>query len=137
MSHTVKVELNITTIRKLPEATVGFTPFAEMRTELIHEAISSRLDAWVGETIDRIGADGDSEYEITEANVIQVLDREAFDIVEIEVIIERVAGKFAPRYELEEAVSESAEDLVKDLDGEELGESGAFAITEATVEGVQ
>jgi hypothetical protein len=131
VSHTVKVELNITTAQKLDDAS------PEMRTHLIHEAVSSRVDAWVGETIDGIGSDGESEYEITEANVIQVLDREAFDLVEIEVIIERVGGKFAPRYELEEAVSESAEDLVKDLEGEELGDSGAFAITEATVEGVQ
>jgi hypothetical protein len=131
VSHTVKVELNITTVQKLDDAS------PEMRTHLIHEVVAARVDPWVGETIDRIGADGESEYEITEVNVIQVLDREAFDLVEIEVVIERVAGKFAPRYELEDAVSESSEDLVKDLEGEELGESGAFTITEATVEGVQ
>ncbi len=131
MSHTVKVELNITTVQKLDDAS------PEMRTHLIHEAVAARVDAWAGETIDRIGADGDSEYEITEATVVQVLDRDAFDIVEIEVVIERVAGKFAPRYELEDALTESAEDLAKDLQGEELGESGAFTITEATVEEVQ
>jgi hypothetical protein len=131
MSHTVKVELNITTVQKLDDAS------PEMRTHLIHEAAASRVDAWTGETIDRIGADGDSEYEITEATVIHVLDRDAFDIVEIEVIIERVEGKFAPRYELEDGVNELAEDLAKELEGEELGESGAFTITEATVEEVR
>ena len=131
MSHTIKVELNITTVQKLDDVS------ADARIHLIHEAVAARVDSWVGDTIDRIGADSSSEYEITDATVVQVLDRDAFAIVELEVIIERVEGKFAPRAELEDGVNELATDLVDDITDESLGESGAFVITEATVEDVR
>ena len=131
MSHTIKVELNITTVQKLDDVS------ADARIYLIHEAVAARVDSWVGDTIDRIGADSSSEYEITDANVVQVLDRDAFAIVELEVIIERVEGKFASRAELEDGVNELATDLVDDITDESLGESGAFVITEATVEDVR
>ena len=131
MSHTIKVELNITTVQKLDDVS------ADARIHLIHEAVAARVDSWVGDTIDRIGADSSSEYEITDANVVQVLDRDAFAIVELEVIIERVEGKFASRAELEDGVHELATDLVDDITDEQLGESGAFVITEATVEDVR
>ena len=131
MAHTIKVELNITTIQKLDDVS------ADARIHLIHEAVAARVDSWVGDTIDRIGADSSSEYEITDATVVQVLDRDAFAIVELEVIIERVEGKFAPRAELEDGVNELATDLVDDITDESLGESGAFVITEATVEDVR
>jgi hypothetical protein len=127
MAHTIKVELNITTVQKLDDVS------ADARIHLIHEAVAARVDSWVGDTIDRIGADSSSEYEITDATVVQVLDRDAFAIVELEVIIERVEGKFAPRAELEDGVNELATDLVDDITDEPLGESGAFVITEATV----
>lgn len=131
MSHTIKVELNITTVQKLDDVS------ADARIALIHEAVAARVDSWVGDTIDRIGADSSSEYEITDANVVEVLDRESFVIVELEVIVERVEGKFAPRYELEDGVNELATDLVDDITDESLGDSGAFTITEATVEEVR
>jgi hypothetical protein len=131
MAHTIKVELNITTVQKLDDVS------ADTRIHLIHEAVAARVDSWVGDTIDRIGADSSSEYEITDATVVQVLDRDAFAIVELEVIIERVEGKFAPRAELEDGVNELATDLVDDITDESLGESGAFVITEATVEDVR
>ena len=131
MAHTIKVELNITTVQKLDDVS------ADARIHLIHEAVAARVDSWVGDTIDRIGADSSSEYEITDATVAQVLDRDAFAIVELEVIIERVEGKFASRAELEDGVHELATDLVDDITDEQLGESGAFVITEATVEDVR
>jgi hypothetical protein len=131
MAHTIKVELNITTVQKLDDVS------ADARIHLIHEAVAARVDSWVGDTIDRIGADSSSEYEITDATVVQVLDRDAFAIVELEVIIERVEGKFASRAELEDGVNELATDLVDDITDESLGESGAFVITEATVEDVR
>ncbi len=131
MSHTIKVELNITTTEN------GHNAGTESRTDLIHEAVAARVDSWVGETIDRIGADSASEYEITDATVVHVLNRESFAIVELEVVIERVEGKFAPRAELEDGVNELATDLVDDITDESLGESGAFVITEATVEDVR
>ena len=131
MAHTIKVELNITTVQKLDDVS------ADARIHLIHEAVAARVDSWVGDTIDRIGADSSSEYEITDATVVQVLDRDAFAIVELEVIIERVEGKFASRAELEDGVHELATDLVDDITDEQLGESGAFVITEATVEDVR
>ena len=131
MAHTIKVELNITTVQKLDDVS------ADARIHLIHEAVAARVDSWVGDTIDRIGAESSSEYEITDATVVQVLDRDAFAIVELEVIIERVEGKFASRAELEDGVHELATDLVDDITDEQLGESGAFVITEATVEDVR
>jgi hypothetical protein len=131
VSHTIKVELNVTTTEN------GHNDGPESRTDLIHEAVAERVDSWVGETIDRIGADSASEYEITDATVVHVLNRESFAIVELEVIIERVEGKFAPRAELEDGVNDLAADLVEDLIHNPLGQSGAFVITEATVEEVR
>lgn len=137
MAHTITVEFTITTEQKAADAQ------SEVRLDLIRDEVSDSFDRIVGDTIDGIGADGESEYEIAEANIVQVLDRDGADsetniatvAVEVEVIINRVSGKFAARYELEEAVEECATDILSELVGR--GDDDAFIITEAVMEAVR
>jgi hypothetical protein len=130
----------ITTEQKLADAQ------PESRLELIHDALADRFDRLVGDSIDGIGADAESEYEISDITVVQILDRAPFAIddatvacvdAEIEVIINRLSGKFAARYELEEAIDECATDIAADLVNQTLGDADAFIITEAEVDVVE
>jgi hypothetical protein len=140
MAHTLTVRMIITTEQKLADAQ------PESRLELIHDALADRFDRLVGDSIDGIGADAESEYEISDITVVQILDRAPFAIddatvacvdAEIEVIINRLSGKFAARYELEEAIDECATDIAADLVNQTLGDADAFIITEAEVDVVE
>jgi len=140
MAHTLKVRLIITTEQKVADAQ------SESRLDLIGDALTERFDRLVGDSIDGIGADAESEYEISEITVVQILDRTPYAIddasvacvdAEMEVIINRLSGKFAARYELEEAIDECATDIAADLINETLGDSDEFIITEVEVDGVE
>lgn len=140
MAHTLTVRMIITTEQKLADAQ------PESRLDLIHETLADRFDRLVGDSIDGIGADAESEYEISDITVVQILDRAPFAIddasvacvdAEIEVIINRLSGKFAARYELEEAIDECATDIAADLVNQTLGDADAFIITEAEVDVVE
>ncbi|NBW12952.1 MAG: hypothetical protein EBR82_33520 [Caulobacteraceae bacterium] len=140
MAHTLTVRLIITTEQKVADAQ------PESRLDLIRDAVAERFDQLIGDTIDGIGADGESEYEVSEANIIDVLDRTPFAIddasvacadVDVEVIINHITGKFAARYELEEAIEECTADIAADLNEQSLGDDDAFVITQVETDGVE
>ena len=92
---------------------------ASRATKLV-TATAGSLD---GEALDGLGADGESEYEVTgywTAAPFALYGSGRTLVFRITADVERIIGKFAGREEVEEALADVARDTFAEMEGEKL-----------------